>query len=96
MNKQTTILATTATLALIFLIAFVLATLRINNLDAQLTQTKEAHMACQEIARGYITSTSSVLPAISAPSLYTRQQAQIAIQSAQDIATTYTDSCLEQ
>lgn len=94
MNKQTLVLATTTTLTLIFLIAFVLTTIRVNNLNAQLTQTQEARMACQEIARGYITNVPTVIPALRDPSLYTRQQAQIAIQSAQDIATQRTDTCL--
>lgn len=95
-NKQTVAIIVPSILTLIFFIAFVFMTIDRNNINAQFTATQEAHAACKEIARNYITSTSTALTAISTPSLYNRQQAQIAIQSAQDIAIARTDTCLEQ
>lgn len=64
--------------------------------DGEITHLKESRTACQQIAQSYIRNTQVSIDAISNPSLYNRQQAKLAIDESQALATELTDRCLDE
>lgn len=64
--------------------------------NGEITHLKESRTACQQIAQSYIRNTPVSIDAIENPSLYNRQQAKLAIDESQALATQLTDRCLDE